>query len=609
MKKLFDKEAAKRFWNNIKKLFLRKPQNEGAAGKYLKYVSEDATEWADFPAFLTYKGTTPTETTLRKIQATKGDVYTVVETKAEWFYDGSDWEYIGDLVGGEFVQKAGDTMTGMLMMKFINDKGIENRINIQGNSIDVYHDGNTASAVKIKRDQFTLADKDGNIVFKVKMTGGKDIQIGKGAGNNQIVVGSKLSVSTPEAGAFAFGDTNEIGNNGEHSGVFGGNNTINDKNSLCGGDHNTVNMAVGRGDGSVIVIGSQNNVSSAKSAIFGSQNTVTQLQESERTYNQQVYGDDGYGGISNSKGSLVAGYAHRVHGNNSFVSGSNNLVIGRNSHAEGFSNKVYGASAHVEGDSNIAVNNNTHAEGDTTQAIGEGSHSEGRDTIALGEFSHAQGDESKAAGEGSFASGFGSEAIGNYSSALGMHAKTPDLKGSFACGMYNSTTNEPYFSVGNGWTDDGRENLFEVGVNAGTIINTNVSINGSTNISGLTAIPNFQCLHTVNNFTPGITNVKEGLCYKYKVNTDDIDIKIETPSSQTYSKTIFIFENGVSKDTTKHIYFKQGNTSLADITISGVGSTAALGLAKSKKVTIENLAGNLRFLEEEYIIRAEIVGV
>ena len=114
MKKLFDKEAAKRFWNNIKKLFLRKPQNKGAAGKYLKYVSEDATEWADFPAFLTYKGTTPTETTLRKIQATKGDVYTVVETKAEWFYDGTDWEYIGDLVGGEFVKTAGDTMKGIL---------------------------------------------------------------------------------------------------------------------------------------------------------------------------------------------------------------------------------------------------------------------------------------------------------------------------------------------------------------------------------------------------------------------------------------------------------------------------------------------------------------
>ena len=38
MKKLFDKEAAKRFWNNIKKLFVRKPQNKGAAGKYLNII-------------------------------------------------------------------------------------------------------------------------------------------------------------------------------------------------------------------------------------------------------------------------------------------------------------------------------------------------------------------------------------------------------------------------------------------------------------------------------------------------------------------------------------------------------------------------------------------
>lgn len=100
MKKLFDKEAAKRFWNNIKKLFLRKPQNEGAAGKYLKYVSEDATEWADFPAFLTYKGTVNTFDALPK-QANKGDVYTILtgaQAGAEYFYTGNGWEYAGKLI-------------------------------------------------------------------------------------------------------------------------------------------------------------------------------------------------------------------------------------------------------------------------------------------------------------------------------------------------------------------------------------------------------------------------------------------------------------------------------------------------------------------------------
>ena len=100
MKKLFDKEAAKRFWNNIKKLFLRKPQNEGAAGKYLKYISEDATEWADFPAFLTYKGIVDTFDMLPK-QANKGDVYTIstgAQAGAEYFYTGKGWEYAGKLI-------------------------------------------------------------------------------------------------------------------------------------------------------------------------------------------------------------------------------------------------------------------------------------------------------------------------------------------------------------------------------------------------------------------------------------------------------------------------------------------------------------------------------
>ena len=169
MKKLFDKEAAKRFWNNIKKLFLRKPQNEGAAGKYLKYVSEDATEWADFPAFLTYKGTTPTETTLRKIQATKGDVYTVVETKAEWFYDGADWEYIGDLVGGEFVKTAGDTMKGILTTDygFTDTKGNKFTLNKGFKLSTEDADGSSTWATLDSQGNFFTDDGDGNKVIEL----------------------------------------------------------------------------------------------------------------------------------------------------------------------------------------------------------------------------------------------------------------------------------------------------------------------------------------------------------------------------------------------------------------------------------------------------------
>ena len=435
MKKLFDKEAAKRFWNNIKKLFLRKPQNEGAAGKYLKYVSEDATEWADFPAFLTYKGTTPTETTLRKIQATKGDVYTVVETKAEWFYDGTDWEYIGDLVGGEFVKKTGDIMTGMLTMKFINDKGVENRINIQGNSIDVYHDGNANPAAKIKRDQFTLADSNGNIVFKAKMTGSKSIQIGVNAAENSIALGANSSTNFDSSLAvgvnvkadgeqsFAFGVNNTTGSS--QSGVMGSGNTNDGSNSLVGGYQNTSDA------NSSLVFGQYNTVkwseyNGAKKVIVGGgNNQIRKLTAADVTYDGTEWAEtDPFTGnyvYPGGENSFVCGYSNTVCGQNAFATGTQNRAFGRNSHVEGYNTTTYSADGHAEGDSTIAVGKNTHAEGDSSIAYDEGSHAEGRDTQALGHYSHAEGNgtiagEKDHPSSGAHAEGWETKAIGNYGS-------------------------------------------------------------------------------------------------------------------------------------------------------------------------------------------------
>ena len=435
MKKLFDKEAAKRFWNNIKKLFLRKPQNKGAAGKYLKYVSEDVTEWADFPAFLTYKGTTPTETTLRKIQATKGDVYTVVETKAEWFYDGTDWEYIGDLVGGEFVKKTGDIMTGMLTMKFINDKGVENRINIQGNSINVYHDGNANPAAKIKRDQFTLADSNGNIVFKTKMTGSKSIQIGVNAAENSIALGANSSTNFDSSLAvgvnvkadgeqsFAFGVNNTTGSS--QSGVMGSGNTNDGSNSLVGGYQNTSDA------NSSLVFGQYNTVkwseyNGAKKVIVGGgNNQIRKLTAADVTYDGTEWAEtDPFTGnyvYPGGENSFVCGYSNTVCGQNAFATGTQNRAFGRNSHVEGYNTTTYSADGHAEGDSTIAVGKNTHAEGDSSIAYDEGSHAEGRDTQALGHYSHAEGNgtiagEKDHSSSGAHAEGWETKAIGNYGS-------------------------------------------------------------------------------------------------------------------------------------------------------------------------------------------------
>lgn len=110
MKKLFDLEQGKRFWKNIKKFFVNRPKNEGAFGKYLKYVSDDTTEWADFPAALVFKGVVSTFNDL-PTQAEKGDVYHIEsgeQAGAEYFYDGSSWEYVGQLIDATYKPGVGD---------------------------------------------------------------------------------------------------------------------------------------------------------------------------------------------------------------------------------------------------------------------------------------------------------------------------------------------------------------------------------------------------------------------------------------------------------------------------------------------------------------------
>lgn len=174
MKKLFDKEAAKRFWNNIKKLFVRKPQNEGAAGKYLKYVSEDATEWADFPAFLNYKGTKPDQASLKNIEdPVKGDVYTVLDSNAEFFYNGANWEYIGDVIGGsvsgEYVKKTGDVMTGVLTTDYGFTDSKENTFTLnKGFKLSTGNDESSAPWATLNTDgTFFTEDDLGNKVIEL----------------------------------------------------------------------------------------------------------------------------------------------------------------------------------------------------------------------------------------------------------------------------------------------------------------------------------------------------------------------------------------------------------------------------------------------------------
>lgn len=459
MKKLFDLTQAKRFWGHIKNLFLPKPKNEGAFGKYLKYISEDTTEWSDFPSALIFKGVVDTYDDLLTIaDAKRGDLYHIEkgdQAGSEYFYNGESWEYVGQLIKideAAYVKKVGDTMTGPLtveaeVVKQNNDGTSTTSIKtvkILGNEIDVFHDDNIQPAAQIKRDNISLLDKNGNVVFKVKMTGSKSIQIGANASENSIALGTNSSANVDSSLAvgvnvkangdqsFAFGRDNTT--RGSQSGVMGSGNT-NDggNNSLVGGSQNTSDAQ------SSLVFGQNNTVTwsdykGAKRVIVGGgSNQIRKLTAADVTYDgtewtetDPVTGDYVYPG---GEDSFVCGYSNTVCGQNAFATGTQNRAFGRSSHVEGYNTTAYSADGHAEGDSTIAVGKNTHAEGDGSVAYDEGSHAEGRGTQALGHYSHAEGNGT-IAGEkdndssGDHAEGWSTKAIGTH----GSHAEGWDTE-------------------------------------------------------------------------------------------------------------------------------------------------------------------------------------
>ena len=101
---------------------------------------------------------------------------------------------------------------------------------------------------------------------------------------------------------------------------------------------------------------------------------------------------------------LVYNYAY---GQASHVEGKNTEAYGKNSHAEGLVNKAEGENSHVEGHLNyISFDGyNAHAEGYNTRAMMNQAHSEGANTQAYGENSHVEGEETCAWGKDSHAEG------------------------------------------------------------------------------------------------------------------------------------------------------------------------------------------------------------
>lgn len=495
MKKLFELEQVKTFWNVIKKKFFRNPRNNASAtkGQVLTYVDDVTSAWTDFPSVLTFKGVVDTYDDLTKIaNPSVGDVYCVKGTEEtsniEYFWDGISWEYMGSMISGDgFVKKTGDTMTGSLSI----DKGNNYSTKLNDNGLQVFHDGNTKAAVTAKRDTFTLSDSAGNTVFRVKTTNSKGIQIGENAAENAIVLGTDMPGSgarnsiaiginafAPEQG-FAFGTNNRA--SATEGGVIGHYNTVIGSSAFAGGGGNET-----KADQSII-FGSNNTISVGEAcAVFGSQNEIRLGTDDEFTFENENYDEsDYYGAETFVEGSLNVGVGSSAH-----AEGNQTMALGRHSHSEGYLTVAYSSDAHAEGDSTKAVGKNTHAEGDTTVAIGEGSHAEGKETRAEGQWSHAEGEVTKAIsdashaegcltiaqGEYAHAEGYDTQALKDSSHAEGAHTKAKaycghaqgyytetgtKIDGQCVMGSYNIANDTSMLIVGGGDYNK-RKNLFTV---------------------------------------------------------------------------------------------------------------------------------------------------
>lgn len=111
--------------------------------------------------------------------------------------------------------------------------------------------------------------------------------------------------------------------------------------------------------------------------------------------------------------------------------------------------------------------------GSSTEASGSYSHAEGTSTVARGISSHAEGKSTEASGDYSHAEGQGTITSYQYQTAIG---------------CFNNNKENNLFEIGNG-TESNRNNAFEVDKNGNVIIQNNLNVGGTINLTSLKNLP------------------------------------------------------------------------------------------------------------------------
>lgn len=491
MKKLFELEQVKTFWNVIKKKFFRNPKNNATAskGQVLTYIDNVTTAWADFPAMLTFKGIVDTYDDLTNIENPSiGDVYsvkgTVESSNIEYFWDGTAWEYMGSMISGEgFVKKTGDEMSGNLSVVIdsetavLSAKSLSNSNSTASSSIGV-------EGITIKDATNELSIKNAapySFAFGEEATaaGLHSVAIGykvKSEGELCYIEGNESSIEANASVCHVEGDLNKITGESWATHVEGGENTNNSAHWAHVEGHNNTNSGTqshveGR-DNTVSgrwshTEGSSNTNTGDCAHAEGQGNTVSGKGAHAESYQGTISGDFAHG--EGFEPEATGQYAHAeggysmAYGKYSHVEGCGSMANNTQAHAEGYRTQATGLSSHAEGNYTQATYNYAHAEGDNTtasglashaegqgtKASGDGSHAEGSGATASGDYAHAEGNNTIASGTASHASGVGTTAAGNYQTAIGKY-NTADSNNKYA------------LIIGKGTADDSRSNALVV---------------------------------------------------------------------------------------------------------------------------------------------------
>ena len=462
MKKLFDLTQAKRFWGHIKNLFLPKPKNEGAFGKYLKYISEDTTEWADFPSALIFKGVVDTYDDLLTIaDAKRGDLYHIEkgdQAGSEYFYNGESWEYVGQLIkidDAAYVKKIGDTMTGALnfTQKAVNG---DNTIIIDGKSKSITLRTDNTKSAKI-----------------IELNGSNSIINGDGLSEveygtkNAAVIGYSILYNDVSIDNIVTGSDGRktitidlINDNSTYQALFREIDFLTDwgatgvlKFRIADYDNPdseifqaSVTLKVQdfewviTGDsGEYVVKDTFSPFDLIKDYVYSTYHAANLPNLTFRLTLQELTSGNWDSSLANGD-SIDLIYSNTLNGtlgeNGSMILGkSNNIIDAHHAFAQGFGNIVISdqgnasgklnlidsnaQNAHVEGYYNVASDKQAHAEGARTKASAENAHAEGEWTAARGKDSHAEGYGALTGEKAAHAEGYGTAATGYGSHAEG----------------------------------------------------------------------------------------------------------------------------------------------------------------------------------------------